>query len=146
MDYTSYLNGLLAIAQSYSNVGGTDSNFEIQIKQVSYSKDPLTGRVKVNSQTGVEIIRGKIRQVTPPYSERTSTQNSDRIYIEGNLLTQQYIDIYTPEFIECQWKQDNVVNSGLFFPEKLINNSVAQGGRVDYALGQKIKGFFELKK
>ena len=144
MNYTNFLTGLTNISLAFQD-SSENFNFSIEIHNPAYTIDSETGQTVLDeSLTSLSIFNGNVRQINQPYKEKNDTQDRNRIYIEGNLQTTQYIDLYSVDRYACKWLENNNTLEGYFYPEKRINNSVAQLGRVDYALGQRIKGYVEL--
>lgn len=143
MDLSDFLTTSQSIVSAYA-LSHTDHNLELIIAKNTYRRDPRSMQVVIDTSDTVTYY-AKVRQVKEnPYIENNNLVDRDRILIEGNLMVQTYIDIYTQEKIPCIWKENDDELNGFFYPVKYVNNSVATEIKVDKGLGQRVRGYLEI--
>ena len=144
IDYSGFISGLTCISEAYAGVNGTNHNLEILVDSATRTQNPVTKKYETGAITTVSYFA----QVTEKRdtSEQNETIPKNRIYIEGNILVENKLNVNYQERFRCIFSNNDDSLVGYFYP--LIDTQSALGNAIktEKALGQKISGWLELNQ
>lgn len=147
ISHDGLLSALGNIAIGIQGINKTKPNAELSFSQYSGGviEDSLTGNYIPQTTTTI-TLKCELWQAKDPYTEENPGLNRSRIYFEGHLIEPLTYDRPLPEMLNAKLLFQGTYRIGKFYPFINFADSISEAISLDSALGQEIKGYFELEE
>lgn len=147
MQHDGLLKSLSRITIALPGIARNSPNAELSWKEFSGGVvvDPVTGNYVPSNSIPV-LVKAELQQAKDPQTQENPGLNRNRIYLTGYLHDPLIYKNPLPETMEAVIKYQGEWRKGKFFPLIIFNDSIGESINLDIALGQEIRGYFEIEE